>query len=768
MCVGSKAAALHTPSARGMVKFVPNSFLPSSVTTRRFRMRRCSTGVHAFWRGLVLCWICLTTLSADQSGLFTYRVNGATVEITGYPTEATGPVTIPAEIDGKPVVSIGFAAFESCTGITAVTIPSGVTSLDGHAFNRCSGITNLIIPSSVARIGRSSFGFCTSLTQVSLPEGLSGLDVGVFAGCYSLTDVEIPSSVTRIGDSAFRGCRSLISLMLPPGVITIEQNAFSGCTSLSHLVLPSALTSLGRRAFSSCTGLTRISVPGGITILNDHVFFDCHALAEVSLPPGLVEIGRFAFAYTPSLAGLTIPSSVTRISDYAFAYSALEEIVLPAGLTLIGTRAFESCAMSKIAIPASVTTLGDFAFSGCYGLTAIDVHPANATYASVEGILFNTAIKALLKCPARKSGPYAVPHGTVSISSHAFEESNLDRISLPSSLVEIGDNAFWYCSMLVSITVSPENTAFVSADGVLFDAGKTTLIRYPAARTGEYEVPPSVSFLAEGAFSHSAGLTRVAVGGLVSTIRPYTFFACPALRQVSLPASVDLIDSNAFSGCGSLTHFSLPPNLNTLAAYAFANCHTLTSVIVPSTVYQIGSRAFYNCPRLTSALFLGDAPGSTSHDAFSAAAAAFTVYYVRHSERFTSPIWIGYPSQEMDSAAVPAASWLMEHGWPPDTDLTQDVNGKGVSLFLAYALDLDPRSDLSASQPPPVFTETTVGLEFKPARSELRYRVETSTELGKWTSDGVQQLPAGPDGTVTATVARDQPKKFLRLMITDE
>lgn len=48
------------------------------------------------------------SLSAEEYGLFTYRVVGDTVQITGYPREAVGDVVIPAEIDGKPVTSIGY------------------------------------------------------------------------------------------------------------------------------------------------------------------------------------------------------------------------------------------------------------------------------------------------------------------------------------------------------------------------------------------------------------------------------------------------------------------------------------------------------------------------------------------------------------------------------------------------------------------------------------------------------------------------------------
>ena len=79
---------------------------------------------------LLLCFSS-PSLRAEVFGLFTYRVvGGTTIEITDYPDNATGPLEIPAQIDGKPVTSIGGKAFAYCTGLTSVTIPNSVTSIE--------------------------------------------------------------------------------------------------------------------------------------------------------------------------------------------------------------------------------------------------------------------------------------------------------------------------------------------------------------------------------------------------------------------------------------------------------------------------------------------------------------------------------------------------------------------------------------------------------------------------------------------------------------
>ena len=104
-----------------------------------------------------------------------------------YSDKPTGAVAIPATVvngsNTYSVTSIGESAFESCSGLTSITIPSSVTSIGQYAFYRCSGLTSITIPSSVTSIGGSAFKECTGLTSITIPNSITSIGYGAFVVC---------------------------------------------------------------------------------------------------------------------------------------------------------------------------------------------------------------------------------------------------------------------------------------------------------------------------------------------------------------------------------------------------------------------------------------------------------------------------------------------------------------------------------------------------------------------------------------------------------
>ena len=101
----------------------------------------------------------------------------------------------------------------TCSG--EVTIPDSVTSIGYRAFQNCTGLTSITIPKSVTSIGDSAFYNCTGLTSINIPEGVTSIGKHAFFECAELTSIKIPSSVTSIGDCAFSACNKLPEITVP-------------------------------------------------------------------------------------------------------------------------------------------------------------------------------------------------------------------------------------------------------------------------------------------------------------------------------------------------------------------------------------------------------------------------------------------------------------------------------------------------------------------------------------------------------------------------
>ena len=207
----------------------------------------------------------------------------------------SGDIVIPAYVnyDGKTynVTSIDEYAFQSCSGLTSVTIPNSVTSIGDFAFIGCSGLTSLLIPSNVTSIGSWTFYNCRGLTSVTIPNSVTSIGDLAFWDCSGLTSVTIPNSVTYIGNSVFRNCSGLASVKVESGNIKYDsrndcnaiiekssQTLIAGC---KNTIIPNGVTTIGEHAFSGCDGLTSVTIPNSVTSIGKGAFYGCNGLKTI-------------------------------------------------------------------------------------------------------------------------------------------------------------------------------------------------------------------------------------------------------------------------------------------------------------------------------------------------------------------------------------------------------------------------------------------------------------------------------------------------------
>ena len=146
------------------------------------------------------------------------------------------------------------------------------------------------------------------------------------------------------------------------------------------------------------------------------------------------------------------------------------------------------------------------------------------------------------------------------IGSRAFKEcKELEKVDLSStSLVEIGDWAFWGCDKLTKV-----------------------------------ELPDTVKVIGESAFSGCDKLEKVDLSSTkLVEIGETTFSACGSLTKVELPDTVKVIGKEAFSWCKKLQEIHIPTSLEKIGESAFRRCESLKEIKIPSNVVYIGWEAF--------------------------------------------------------------------------------------------------------------------------------------------------------------------------------
>jgi hypothetical protein len=165
-----------------------------------------------------------------------------------------------------------------------------------------------------------------------------------------------------------------------------------------------------------------------------------------------------------------------------------------------------------------------------------------------------------------------LPSSLVTIGEYAFYGcSSLTSVTIPASVSTIGDSVF--DGSRGSYTVHGDNANYSSQDGVLFNKNKTTLIRYNGRKSGAYTIPASVETIGENAFYNCEGLTSVTIPEGVQTIEQYAFMFCTSLTSATISRTVTTIAWSAFSGCPDLTSVTFASGSSIIQAnfneYAF-------------------------------------------------------------------------------------------------------------------------------------------------------------------------------------------------------
>ncbi len=319
----------------------------------------------------------------------------------------------------------------------------------------------------------------------------------------------------------------LIEFRVPEGVTYIEQRSFEQMPNLLRVHLANSVKSLTSWSFYNLPALQD-------PIYNDSLFVlmpDSYQGAY-TIPSSIKVICNMAFYGCTKVTSLTIPEGVERIESLSLFFSL-------------------NSSVKTLHIPSTVNYIGPNAI--CSGrLETVTVAADNQHYTTWNGLVCTKDMKTLVYCPDRKyvntTLPESIEHiapyafyvasnlyklempNVKTIGENAFAENNLESLTLPACLEEIGNEAFSESFDLTSVTI-----------------------------------PASVTNIGEEVFSYSrklnkavinnaiigaTGLETIEIGTNLREIRAYAFQQCQKLWYVRMPQANDYfrtIDGVLFS-----------------------------------------------------------------------------------------------------------------------------------------------------------------------------------------------------------------------------
>ena len=276
-------------------------------------------------------------------------------------------------------------------------------------------------------------------------------------------------------------------------------------------------------------------------------------------------------------------NNITIIEAVAFERAQVNGLVLPNTISVLHRACFNSAYISTLTVPPLVTVLPSMVFS------------------SIQPI-YNDETGELLPINI------ILPQNLTKIGISCFENAQIEQITIPDTVTEIGNSAFNYCEQLASITLSSGLQKI--SDHMFTYCRSLTSITIPAA----------VTEIGVEAFAAS-GLTTITIPSTVTTLGSAVFRYCNSLTSMDIQANVTAIPNEFAIEC-PLTSLTLPSTLQTIgvAAFAATNEFQVTELTIPASVTSIGDAAFTgNTPNQMTLTVLPPTPPTLGVNVFNLA-----------------------------------------------------------------------------------------------------------------------------------------------------
>ena len=379
---------------------------------------------------------------------------------------------------------------------------------------------------------------------------------------------------------------------IPDGVTCIGEQAFY-YQDIQSVSIPDGVTSIERDAFSHCERLYEIELPNSLRSIESSTFDHCGSVEVLDLPCNLSSIGSSTFAYCWNLKSISFPDSLKSIGGSAFIYTDIEEVQIPDSVSVIEGRTFESCRrLRKVTLPKNLKSVEWQAFSHCNELNQISFPP---TLCEIGENAFDGC-----KCITDKDGFIIINNNLV------YYHGNDRVVKIPEGVKIIIAGAFENKERLVKIEL-PKS---------LIEIGR--LAFYGCHNLRSINITQRIKSIASNAFleckkiadangfvvfnqvlyGYYGQATDIIVPDGIKKICTQAFICNNQIEKITIPESVEIIEESAFSCCRNLVDVVMPKRLKDLGREAFQFCDKLYSIKIPDGVEVLRYKTFDDCKKL--------------------------------------------------------------------------------------------------------------------------------------------------------------------------
>lgn len=468
-------------------------YIPANVTFGSTVFRNCSN-LHEIEYD--------KKLTAVADGLFSYCTGLKNVEI-------------PSHIE-----RIGSLAFSNCTNLQNVYIADGVKSIGEGVFDYCNKIKSIVVPDSVTTMDSGTFKYCGGLEELSVPgfdgareDGTSNTIVYPFITGFGYNyspNTNYPNELKKVTltattilqnndlwNSPFARAPQTIKEIYLPAVTSVVGDPFSDFVNQNELTVYghgdafAELIAQSRFTFVDLDNSTEVEFysNGGVIEYKfvtvgklikepDTPIRDGYTFEGWYIDEACTEAWHFDFDLVPNTEKMCLfakwKANHDKADDYAvnIGTNGLEivnyfgtdsrvnipEEINNQPVVKINSNAFSATSnIYCINIPKSVSEIEEGAFGNIRKLSEITVDEESTAFCAVDGVLYNKDKTTLICYPTNSGEDYfAIPESVKRIADKAFSFCRLESVYIPDSVEEIGNEAFYNCQQLVSVSL-PES-----------------------------------------------------------------------------------------------------------------------------------------------------------------------------------------------------------------------------------------------------------------------------------------------------------------------